>query len=47
LVNSSNASYDESTGKLKWNIKLKSGASKNTKLNYTITYPKDQNIMFK
>jgi uncharacterized protein (TIGR02231 family) len=47
LVNSSNASYDESTGKLKWNIKLKSGTSKNTKLNYTITYPKDQNIMFK
>lgn len=47
LINSSNANYNASTGKLAWEIKLDSGTSKNTKLSYSITYPKDQNIIFR
>lgn len=47
LINSSNATYDPTTGKLTWEIKLDEGTSKNTKLSYSITYPKDQNIIFR
>jgi uncharacterized protein (TIGR02231 family) len=47
LINSSNATYNAVTGKLTWEIKLDSGTSKNTKLSFSLTYPKDQNIIFR
>lgn len=47
LINSSNAGYSSENGKLKWDIKLNGNASKNLKLSYSISYPKEESIIFR
>jgi bifunctional DNase/RNase len=44
LKERSGASFDESTGKLKWNIELEPGQAKTLRFVYEITYPDDQQI---
>jgi uncharacterized protein YjbK len=44
LEERSGASFDESTGKLKWNIKLEPGQAKTLRFIYDLTYPYDKQI---
>ncbi len=40
----SNATYEETTGKLIWKMKLNAGDSKTYKLSYSVKYPKDKTL---
>lgn len=44
LLESSNASYDKQTGRLKWEMNLKPQESRKVDLKFEIKYPKDKNI---
>ena len=44
LEDSGKAKYDEKTGRLLWNIKLKAGELKLLTFKYTVEYPKDKRI---
>ena len=41
---SSDASYDETKGQLKWTLKLASADPKKLKFDYTVKYPKDKSV---
>ena len=47
LINSSGAAYIPEKGTLRWDFNLDGGAAKNKKLTYSISYPKNQNLMFR
>jgi uncharacterized protein (TIGR02231 family) len=40
----SDATYDETTGFLKWKLELKSSETKKLNFKYTVKYPKDKNV---
>lgn len=40
----SDATYDETTGFLKWKLELKSAETKKLNFKYTVKYPKDKNV---
>jgi len=40
----SDASFDETTGSLKWTLKLASAETKKVKFSYTVKYPKDKSV---
>ncbi len=40
-----NATHDEKTGKLTWNLKLNPSEAKTIKFSYKVRYPKDENLM--
>ena len=44
LLESSGAIYDQSSGKLTWNIKLPAAEAKKFKFGYAVKYPKDKKI---
>jgi uncharacterized protein (TIGR02231 family) len=44
LIESSNARYDVTTGKLAWSMKLASGENKKMKLGFSVKFPKDKVI---
>ena len=41
----SGGTIDESTGIIKWNVKLDAGKNKNLKFTYSVEYPKDKHIV--
>ena len=45
LEESSDAEYDEETGKLTWKLELKPSEKKTLRLQYTVKYPKDQTVV--
>ena len=45
LDESSDAEYDEETGKLLWDLELKPAEKKTLKFQYTVKYPKDETVV--